>query len=276
MHRCASRLLAAFAALATLSALAQSPGLPSGLQGAATPSGGGALARVNGIAIPAARAEQMVRELTGQGRPDNAQLRQLVRDELVNREIMAQAAAKQGLDKSADVVSQLDNLRQQLLVRAYIQDHFRKNPIADAEVRAEYDKIRKELGEREFKARHILVKGEDEARAIITRLKSGAKFEELAKQSEDPGSKNNGGDLDWARPANYVPEFARALSALKKGETTDAPVKTQFGFHVIRLDDVREAKLPSIDEARPQLTDRLQRQKLDRLLADLRKGAKIE
>jgi peptidyl-prolyl cis-trans isomerase C len=189
---------------------------------------------------------------------------------------MAQAAAKAGLDKSAEVVSQLDNLRQQLLVRAYIQEHFRKNPVGDGEVKAEYDRIRKELGDKEFKARHILVKGEDDAKGIIAKLKSGAKFDELAKQSEDPGSKDRGGDLDWARPANYVPEFARALSALKKGETTDTPVKTQFGFHVIRLDDIRDAKLPSIDEARPQLTDRVQRQKLDRLLADLRKGVKIE
>jgi peptidyl-prolyl cis-trans isomerase C len=234
------------------------------------------LAKVNGVAIPSARADAMVKELATQGRADNPQLRQMVREELINREIMMQEANRMGLAKLPDIATQLDFARQNVLVRAYVQEHFKKNPITDAEIQGEYDRIKKELGSTEFRARHILVKGEDEAKAIIAKLKGGAKFEELAKQSEDPGSKEKGGDLDWATAATFVPEFSKAMSSLKKGETVEAPVKTQFGFHVIRLDDIRDAKVPSLDEAKPQISQQLQRQRFERMLADLRGKAKVE
>jgi peptidyl-prolyl cis-trans isomerase C len=200
----------------------------------------------------------------------------MVREELINREIMMQEANRMGLAKLPDIATQLDFARQNVLVRAYVQEHFKKNPITDAEIQGEYDRIKKELGSTEFRARHILVKGEDEAKAIIAKLKGGAKFEELAKQSEDPGSKEKGGDLDWATAATFVPEFSKAMSSLKKGETVEAPVKTQFGFHVIRLDDIRDAKVPSLDEAKPQISQQLQRQRFERMLADLRGKAKVE
>ncbi len=234
------------------------------------------LAKVNGVAIPSARADAMVKELATQGRADNPQLRQMVRDELINREIMMQEAGRMGLAKLPEIATQLDFARQNVLVRAYVQEYFKKNPITDGEIQGEYDRIKKELGSTEYRARHILVKGEDEARGIIAKLKGGAKFEDLARQSDDPGSKDRGGDLDWATAGTFVPEFSKAMAALKKGETVEAPVKTQFGFHVIRLDDVREAKVPSVEEAKPQISQQLQRQRFERMLGELRGKAKIE
>jgi peptidyl-prolyl cis-trans isomerase C len=234
------------------------------------------LAKVNGVAIPVARAESMLRELAAQGRADSPQLRQAVRDELISREIMLQEAGKLKLASLPDIATQLDVARQNVLVRAYVQEYFKKNPITDAEVKAEYDRLRKDLGDREYRARHILVKSEDEAKAIVAKLKAGGKFEELAKASEDPGSKEKGGDLDWATAGTFVPEFAKAMTALKKGEFTETPIKTQFGFHVIRLDDIRDAQVPGIEEARPQISQQLQRQRFDRMLSELRAKAKIE
>jgi peptidyl-prolyl cis-trans isomerase C len=234
------------------------------------------LAKVNGVAIPSARADAMVKDLATQGRTDNAELRKLVRDELINREIMMQEASRMGLARLPEIATQLDLARQNVLVRAYVQEYFKKNPITDAEVQGEYDRLRKELGATEYRARHILVKSEDEARGIIAKLKGGARFEDLARQSDDPGSKDRGGDLDWATAGTFVPEFSRAMTALKKGETVDAPVRSQFGFHVIRLDDVRDAKLPSVEEVRPQIAQQLQRQRVDRMLGELRGKAKVE
>ena len=235
------------------------------------------LARVNGVAIPSARADAMVKELASQGRGDSPQLRQAVRDELINREIMMQEAGRLGLAKLPEVANQLELARQNVLVRVYVQEYFKKYPITDVEMKGEYERIRKELGEKEYRARHILVKTEDEARAITARIKGGAKFEEMAKASDDPGSKDKGGDLDWATASTFVPEFSRAMSALKKGEVTETPVKTQFGFHVIRLDDVRETQLPSMEEAKPRISELLlQRQRFEKMLAELRTKAKVE
>jgi peptidyl-prolyl cis-trans isomerase C len=234
------------------------------------------IAKVNGVAIPVSRAESMLRELAAQGRADSPQLRQAVRDELISREIMLQEAGKLKLATLPEIANQLDFARQNVLVRAYVQEYFKKNPITDVEVKAEYDRLKKDLGDREYRARHILVKSEDEAKGIVAKLKAGGKFEDLAKASEDPGSKEKGGDLDWATAGTFVPEFAKAMTALKKGEFTETPVKTQFGFHVIRLDDTRDAQVPGIDEARPQISQQLQRQRFDRMLGELRAKAKIE
>ena len=234
------------------------------------------IAKVNGVAIPNARAEAMLRDLAAQGRGDSPQLRQAVKDELINREIMSQEASKMGLAKLPDVAAQIEAARQTVMVRAYVQEYFKKNPITDEEVRGEYDKARKEVGDKEYRARHILVKSEDDAKGIIAKLKGGAKFEDLAKQSDDPGSKDRGGDLDWASAGTFVPEFSRAMASLKKGETTEAPVRTQFGFHVIRLDDVREPRIPGIDEAKPQITQQLQQQRFQKMLSELRGKAKVE
>ncbi len=254
--------------LTLLAALLATITLPSAAQNAA---------RVNGVAIPTSRVDAMVRELTSQGRgTDSPQMRQAVTEELINREIMMQEATRMGLSKQPEVANQLEFARQNVLVRAYVQDYLRKNAITDAEIKGEYDRLRKERGEREYRARHILVKTEDEAKAITARIKGGAKFEDLAKQSDDPGSKDKGGDLDWATAATFVPEFSKAMTGLKKGEVTDAPVKTQFGFHVIRLDDTREAQIPAFEELRPRIAEVLQRQRIEKMLGGLRGKAKVE
>ena len=234
------------------------------------------LAKVNGVAIPMTRVDAMIKEMASQGRADNPQLRQAIREELINREIMMQEASKTGLAKLPDVETQLEFARQNVLVRAYIQDYFKRNAITDAQVAAEYNKIKQELGEKEYRTRHILVKTEDIAKGIIAKLKGGGKFEDLAKASEDPGSKDKGGDLDWATPATFVPEFTEAMIKLKKGEFTDKPVKSQFGYHVIRLDDVRDTQLPSMEEAKPRIMEVLQRNQFEKMLADLRTKATIE
>ena len=234
------------------------------------------IATVNGVAIPSARAEAMLKEMATQGRPDSPQIRQAIKEELINREIMMQEASKLGIATQPDVATQLEFARQNVLVRAYIQEYFKRNAITDDEVKGEYDKIKQELGAKEFRARHILVKTEDIAKGIIAKLKAGGKFEELAKASEDPGSKEKGGDLDWATPSTFVPEFSQAMQKLKKGEVTQTPVKTQFGFHVIKLEDTRDTQLPTMDEARPRILEVLQRGRFEKMLADLRGKAKVE
>ena len=234
------------------------------------------LAVVNGKPVPSSRADTMIKQLTAQGQPDSPQLREMVKEELINREILMQEADKRGITNSADVNNQVEIARQSIAIRALVQDFLKKNPVKDEEIKAEYDKLKAQAGDKEYRARHILVDKEDEAKAIIAKLKSGAKFEDLAKQSKDPGSAANGGDLDWASPAAYVKPFSDAMVGLKKGQFTETPVKSQFGYHVIRLDDVRDAKIPSLDEVKPQIAESLQQKKLQAFQEELRGKAKIQ
>jgi len=234
------------------------------------------LAVVNGKAVPSSRADVMVKQMVAQGQQDSPQLRAMVKEELVNREILIQEADKLGLSSSADVKSQVDIARQSIVIRALVTDHLKKNPVSDADIKAEYDKFKAQAGDKEYRARHILVEKEDEAKAIIAKLKSGAKFEDLAKQSKDPGSAANGGDLDWASPASFVKPFSDAMIALQKGQITETPVKTQFGFHVIKLEDTRAAKIPTLEEIKPQIAESLQQKKLQAYQQELRAKAKIQ
>ncbi|WP_420473359.1 peptidylprolyl isomerase [Noviherbaspirillum sp. ST9] len=234
------------------------------------------LAVVNGKPVPSSRADAMIKQLAAQGQPDSPQLRAMVKEELINREILIQEADKLGLSNSADVKNQVEIARQSIAIRALVQDYLKKNPVKDAEIQAEYDKFKSQAGDKEYHARHILVDKEDEAKAIITKLKGGAKFEDLAKQSKDPGSAANGGDLDWASPASFVKPFSDAMVGLQKGQITEAPVKTQYGYHVIKLEDVRTAKLPALEEVKPQIAESLQQKKLQAYQEDLRKKAKIQ
>ncbi len=234
------------------------------------------IAVVNGKKIPSAAADAMIKQATSQGQPDSPELRKQAREQLINQEILFQEAEKQGYGKLPEVKQQLDQARQSIIIRAMVLDHFKKNPIKDNEIQAEYDKFKAQAGGKEYNARHILVEKEDEAKAIIAKLKSGAKFEELAKQSKDTGSAANGGSLDWAPPGNYVKPFGDALSTLKKGETTENPVQTQFGYHVIRLDDIREAKIPALEEVKPRIAQSLQQKKFAELQEVLKKKATIQ
>ena len=231
---------------------------------------------VNGKGIPTNRVDAMVAAQVAQGQPDSPDLRKAVIEELVRREALVQEAQKKGLDKKSEVQGQMDLARQGVLIGAYLNDYVRAHPVTDEAIKKEYDAIRATLGDKEYKARHILVDKDDEAKAIIEKLKKGEKFEDLAKQSKDPGSKERGGDLGWATPNSYVKPFSDAMVKLEKGKYTDAPVKSDFGYHVIMLDDTRELKAPALDDVKAQIAQRLQQKVVEQHIMDLRGKAKVE
>lgn len=234
------------------------------------------LAVVNGKEIPALYGELVKREMA-QGQPATPQLDARVRDSLINLELLSRAAMDKGLDKDERVAAALDIRRKDLLAKAYLEDYVKAHPVTDAEIQAAYDKAKGEAVEPEYRARHILVKTEAEAKKIIADLGKKAKFEDLAKkQSKDPGSAKNGGALDWSDRRAFVPEFSEALAGLKKGETTKTPVKTQFGYHVIRLDDTRKPQMPPLDTVRGEIVKQVQQQRVRDAITAARAGAKIE
>ncbi|HEX3633654.1 MAG TPA: peptidylprolyl isomerase [Casimicrobiaceae bacterium] len=212
----------------------------------------------------------MLKQRTAQGQPDSPELRAAVRDELNTRELLVREAKKQGLDKSPAVKTEMDLTQQTVLVRAYMSDYLKAHPVPDDVLHKEYDSIKGQIGDKEYKVRHILVDKEDEAKDIIAALQKGEKFEKLAERSKDTGSKATGGDLDWNAPANFVKPFADAMVALPKGKFTTTPVKSQFGWHVIEVDDIRDAKVPTFEEVKPQLAQRMQGQIVDKYLRELR------
>ena len=233
-------------------------------------------ATVNGKPIPAAKVDQAVKQIVAQGRAtDTPQLREMVKKELIGREVLIQEADKQGVGGRADVKAAVDNARQSIIINAMLADYVKKNPVKDAEIKAEYDKAKAQAPEKEYHARHILVEKEEDAKAIITKLKGGTKFEELAKQGKD-GTAQNGGDLGWADPRGFVPEFSKAMTSLQKGAITDTPVKTQFGYHVIKLEDVRPVQVPPLDQVKQQVAESLQQKKLAEFRESLLKKAKVQ
>jgi peptidyl-prolyl cis-trans isomerase C len=236
-----------------------------------------AVATVNGVAVPQARADLLLQQQMARGAQDNEQMRGRVREELINRELLAQEAQRAGITKQAEVQQQIDLARQELIVGAFLRDFTRKHPIDDAEVMKEYERAKAQHGEREYRARHILVDTEDQAKALIADLKKGAKFADLAtKNSKDTGSAQRGGDLDWNVPATYDKAFADAMVKLEKGKYSDAPVRSRFGYHVIQLDDVRPAKFMALADAKPRIEQLLVQRKVQDLLKGLRDKAKIE
>ncbi len=235
------------------------------------------IAIVNGKAVPKARMDALASQLAKSGRPVTPEMQAQLKDEIVAREIFMQEAQKRGLDASDDFKAQIELARQTLLIRELFADYQKTDPVTDADIKAEYDKFVAANGGKEYRARHILVETEDQAKAVIANLKKGQKFEDLAKkQSKDPGSGANGGDLDWAGASSYVPEFSQAMVKLNKGQLTQEPVKSQFGWHVIRVDDIREAALPKFEEVKPQIAQQLQQAKLGKFQEDLRGKAKVE
>jgi peptidyl-prolyl cis-trans isomerase C len=234
------------------------------------------LAIVNGKPVPMSRVDALVKTAThGQEAPPEVKAQ--AKDQVVMREIFAQEAEKQGIANSADYKAQLELVRQTVLINSLFQNFIKAHPISDADAQAEYNKIKAEQTGMEYDARHILVDSEDEAKKLIAQIKNGAKFEDLAKKSsKDTGSAENGGDLGFAKPSSYVPEFATALQGLKKGQMTDTPVKTQFGYHIIRLEDTRTAQFPSFDEVKDKVKQQLQQVKLQEYEEKLRKAAKTD
>lgn len=235
------------------------------------------IALVNGKAVPKARAELLLNQAVRQGQAKTPELERQVRDEVVLREMFMQEAERQGFAASADYKAQMELARQSIMIRELFNEHQRKNPVTDAEIKAEYDKFKAQASGTEYRARHILVEKEDEAKALIAQIKAGAKFEDLAKKnSKDTGSAENGGDLDFAAANSYVPEFSKAMAELKKGEMTQTAVKSQFGYHIIKLEDTREAKFPPFEEVKDQIQQRLGQQKMTQYRDAIRAKSKTD
>jgi len=239
---------------------------------------GETVATVNGTAISKSRIDMLLSQGAGSGRPDTPETRQAIIDQLAMQMVIAEEATKKGMDKLPEVTERLEMVRQSVLANTYVQDFMKNHPVTDEALKAEYDRIKATVTGNEYKARHILVEKEAEAKDIIARLKKdvGA-FAKLAmEKSKDPGSKTRGGDLGWFDPSRMVPEFGAALSKLEKGKFTQEPVKSQFGYHVILLEDTRPVEAPPLEQVKPNLTQQLQQQNLKKQLDDLKSKAKIE
>lgn len=235
------------------------------------------IATVNGREIPAMYGDMAKQTLLSQGAPNDANLSIRAREALINQELLSRAAVDKGLDKNPRLIASIEMLRREQLSKAYLEDYVKTHPVTDAEIQSEYDKAKAGAGSNEYKARHILVKTEAEAKKIISDLGKKAKFEDLAKKlSKDPGSAKNGGDLGWNVPDSFVKEFGEAMKSLKKGEYTKTPVKTEFGYHVIKMDDIRPIKFPSLDEVKGEVRKQLQQKRVRDAVAELRAKAKIE
>jgi peptidyl-prolyl cis-trans isomerase C len=234
------------------------------------------IAIVNGKAVPTARVEALAQQVARSGRPITPDVEAQIKEEVIAREIFMQEAQKRGLDATPEYKTQIELARQTILIRELFAEFQKTSAVSDADVQAEYDKFVAANGGKEYRARHILVETQAQADAVLASLKKGGKFEDIAKkQSKDPGSGANGGDLDWAAAGNYVKEFSDAMVALNKGQVS-APVKSQFGFHIIRLDDVREAQLPKMDDVKPQIVQQMTQQRMATFQQELRAKAKVE
>ncbi len=234
------------------------------------------IAIVNGKAVPSSRVEALKQQVARSGRPITPDVEAQIKEEVIAREIFMQEAQKRGLDATEEYKSQIELARQTILIRELFAEFQKTSAVTDADVQAEYDKFVAANGGKEYRARHILVETKEQAEAVLAALKKGGKFEDLAKkQSKDPGSGANGGDLDWAAPGNYVKEFSDAMVALNKGQVS-GPVQSQFGFHIIRLDDVREAQLPTLEDVKPQIVQQMTQQRMANFQQELRAKAKVE
>ena len=237
----------------------------------------GPIATVNGVAIPRSRLESVIKQQVARGAKDNDQLRAGVREALINNELLVQEANRSGVAKRPEVLQQIDLNRAELIANAQIGEYLRTHPVNDAEIQKEYERAKQLTGEREYRARHILVASEDEAKAVIADLKKGQKFDEIAqKRSLDEGSRPKGGDLDWNVPSNFDKAFSDAMVKLEKGRMTDAPVRSRFGFHIIQLDDVRQVNFPKLDQVKPQIQQRIVQSRVETMVRELRAKSKIE
>jgi len=249
------------------------------------------VAIVNGIGVPRARLEfvaksQLAQAQSQQGQPgqqplqDSPEFRDNLREILITREILYQEAVRRKLDKNPDYQTQLDLAKQQIILALLVDDLNKKLTPNEADVRKEYERVKAERSGdagKQYKSRHILVKEEDAAKQIIADLDAGGDFAAIAKEkSEDTGSKEDGGELDWSEAQAYVQPFGEALKALKKGERTKEPVKTNYGYHIIELEDVRSSPFPEFDQVKPQIQQQLATKVRDDYIADLRSKAKVQ
>lgn len=243
-----------------------------------TPTAGDIAATVNGTPISKDSVDQIVGQRIAMGQADSTETRKAIINQLAMQMLVSQEAIKKNLDKTPEVINQIKLTQQSILANAFVQDYTKNNPVSDDILKAEYDKIKAQMSGTEYKARHILVDKEAEAKHIIAKLKKNAKqFDSLAKEySKDPGSKDKGGDLGWFDPRGMVPEFGAAVAKLEKGKFTLEPVKTQFGYHVILLEDSRTKQAPTFEQVKPQLAKNVQEQNLKKLIDDMMAKAKIE
>jgi len=244
---------------------------------AAAPVAPASIAKVNGVAIPGEFAEFILQNRRARGLPHNTLTRESIRESLVIQELLVQEALSNGLDKEASVASALEFQRRDLLGKAALENWLRAHPVTDDAVRAEYERAKNEAGNEEYRARHILVNSEKEALDLLAQLqKRKARFDALAKKYSKDSTASNGGDLGWSLPANLVPEFARAMTALKKGQTYATPVQTQFGWHILRLDDTRKLDFPSFEDIKERIAGKLQQSAIRKHVQDLTATAKVE
>lgn len=234
------------------------------------------VATVNGKPIKQSLVDYISKDATARGQNVDANVRSIIVNKLISSELVIQEARKQGLDKQPDYIAKEELLRRELLVNTYIENFLKKNTVSEADIKAEYEKFKAQVGDKEFSARHILVSTEAEAKDVIAQLGKGGDFASLAKEkSKDPGSKDKGGDLGWFPPAAMVKPFSDAVGTLKKGQVTQTPVQTQFGWHVIKLEDTRTAQPPAYDKVQDNLKKQVQQRNLEKMLNDLRAKAKI-
>jgi len=244
----------------------------------AAPAKEAVAATVNGTPISERLVGLMLKQLADSGRPVDAESRKALIDSLAMQVLVAQEAVKKGLDKSSEAAEKIELGRQSVLIEAYIQDYLKNAAVGDDALNAEYENFKIQAGGTEYKARHILVEQEADARDLIARLKKNPKaFETLAKEkSRDRGSKANGGDLGWFDIRGMVPEFGAAVAQLAKGKISGDPVKTQFGYHVILLEDSRPRAVQPLEQVKPALTQQIQQQNLKKMFDDMKTKAKIE
>ncbi|MCM0035136.1 MAG: peptidylprolyl isomerase [Burkholderiaceae bacterium] len=237
----------------------------------------GVMATVNGVQIPSSLLEQNVNANVAQGQRDTPELRQLLKDELINREILAQESAKLGLDKTAEAKTQLAQMRQTLMVELLLNDLIKKNPITDVQIKAEYDQRMQALkNEQEYKVALIVTSTEDEAKALLAQLKKGESFEKIATEKSIDPSKARGGQVGWVLPAQILPAISNVMVNLNKGALAVAPIRTQAGWNIIKVEDKRAYQAPSLNEAKNDIRQAFQQQQRAEFVKRLRDGAKVQ
>ena len=236
------------------------------------------VATVNGSPIPRANYDAFLKNLL-QGKPATdltADQKNQVLDELITMKLVSAQADKDGLDKDPEVAANLEVIRMRILSDAESQKILKGKEPTDAELHAEYDSAIASMDKTEYHARHILVPTKEKADQLIKKLKSGAKFEDVAKAESTDNSKTSGGDLGWFTTSRMVKPFGDAVKTLKKGDITPEPVQTQYGWHIIKLEDTRDVTPPPFDQVKPQVIKGVMQKKLAAYVDDLKKNAKIE
>jgi peptidyl-prolyl cis-trans isomerase C len=272
-------LIAALAASVCLIPHAASETKPSGSAIAPAAEASKTLAVVNGIAVPQIFAHFVRQGRMSRNSPPEALTDESIREAVITAELMSQEAIRKGLADGPTLQAAIEFQKKELLSKALIEDFVRNHPIEESDVLAEYNKAKAKAGTTEYRPGHILLSSEKEANAAIAKLTTGkkkAKFEDLAKKESKDSSAGNGGDLGWVLPTNLVPEFAEAMVKLKAGEIGKKPVETKFGWHVIRMQEIRKLDFPEYDKLKERIASQMQQLQLRKYVVELRAGSRVE